>query len=344
MSIGAFDTHTLLGVVQHLPSPNAFWLNFFGQTVNFDTEYIDFDVLDKGRRMAPFVAPNVAGKPMNQKGYDVRRFKPAYIKPKMPFEPSRVIKRRAGEGIGGTLSPDQRRNAIVADMFSEMRAMVERRWEWMAAQALITGSVVVVGEDYPSVTISFSRDAGQTITLTGNDLWTDKVNSHPLQRLETVLRQTMRLKHGGQTRDLVFGTTAWAAFIDHPDVIEALDTRRGSTLTLETTSVLGNSEFASYKGQLPNGGPRLWVYSDFYEDNSGAAVEMLDPTYVIGIGEPAGVRAYGAILDKKANYSPVSMFPKMWEEEDPSVEMLMLQSAPLMIPTRPNSTFRIKVA
>jgi hypothetical protein len=37
------------------------------------------------------------------------------------------------------------------------------------------------------------------------------------------------------------------------------------------------------------------------------------------------------------------MFPKMWRENDPSAEFVMTQSAPLMVPLRPNSTFRIRV-
>ena len=56
-----------------------------------------------------------------------------------------------------------------------------------------------------------------------------------------------------------------------------------------------------------------------------------------------GVRCFGAVLDKSAGYQAVDYFPKMWEEEDPSVEYLMTQGAPLMVPSDPNATFMLTV-
>lgn len=343
MTINAYDTHTLLGVVQNLRSPSTFWLNLGYDTVQaFDTEFIDFDIVDKGRRLAPFVAPNVAGKPMTESGSTLKRFKPAYVKPMNVVDPSRVLKRRAGEAYTGSLSPEQRRAAIVADLLQEHKDMIVRRWEWMAAQATINGSVVVAGEDYPSQTVSFGRDNGQTITLTSTDLWSDTTNSNPIKKLEAVCLQTQRLSTS-PVMDLVFGVDAWAAFALHPKVVDALETRRGSTLTMETATGIGfDSTVAQYKGQLPNG-PRLWVYNDIYEDNSGTAVEILNSKYVVGVGRIEGVRAFGAIMDGRAGYRAVDMFPKMWEEENPSAEFLMTQSAPLMIPRRTNASFRMQV-
>lgn len=343
MTIAAYDTHTLLGVVNNLRTPASFWLNLGYDTVqNFGDEWIDFDIIDKGRRLAPFVAPNVAGKPMQQEGYSTRKFKAAYLKPMDVVEPSRVLKRRAGEAITGSLTNDQRRNAIVADILQDQRDMIMRRWEWMAAQATINGSVVISGEDYPEVTISFGRDAGQSITLAGNDLWSDTTNSDPIKKLEAVCLQTQRLSTS-PVNDIVFGVDAWAAFALHPKVVSALDTRRGSALTLETATGIGfESDVAQYKGQLPNG-PRLWVYNDIYENNSGTDVDILNSKYVVGVGRIEGLRAFGAILDGRAGYQPMELFPKMWENQNPFVEYVMTQSAPLMIPRRPNASFRMQV-
>ena len=57
-----------------------------------------------------------------------------------------------------------------------------------------------------------------------------------------------------------------------------------------------------------------------------------------------GISCYGAIMDRRAQLQALSMFPKVWDEEDPSVTYSMTQSAPLMVPLRPNNTFRMKVA
>lgn len=51
-----------------------------------------------------------------------------------------------------------------------------------------------------------------------------------------------------------------------------------------------------------------------------------------------GTRCYGAIHDEKANWTAHRYFTKSWVEEDPSVRWLLLQSAPLVVPYRPNAS------
>ena len=51
--------------------------------------------------------------------------------------------------MGCTLSPMARRDLIIADILMENDMLIDHRLEWMAAQALLTGKVVVSGEDYP---------------------------------------------------------------------------------------------------------------------------------------------------------------------------------------------------
>lgn len=342
IQVGAYDSNALMGVVKSIPPTNSFWRNLaFPRVMTFDTAAISFDNVTKGRRMAPFVAPNVAGKPMQSQGFTTKQFTPAYIKPKATLDPDRLFKRTAGEMFGGNLSPAQRRNAIIADILAEQKAMIEKRWEWMACEAIVKGTVLVSGESYPSVTVDFGRAAGNTITLAGANLWSAAGTSHPLTNLQTWYSLVAKAS-ASQVRDLVFGIDAWDAFAKHADVVAALDTRRGSDLKLETTNGLGTEDNFTFKGQLPNG-PRMWVYSDVYEDESAADQQMLDPTYVIGVAAVDGVQAFGAILDARAGYQSTAIYPKMWANEDPAAEFIMSQSAPLMIPTRPNATFRAKV-
>lgn len=342
IALTTYNTNDLVGVVRSLPKANSFWRDLcFGSTKNFETQEISFDKVGGHRRMAPFVAPNVQGRPVKSRGYTTESFSPAYIKPKTPVEPDRVLKRQPGEMFQGSLTPDQRRKAIIVDILREHREMIEKRWEWMACEAVVKGSVTVAGEDYPSVTVDFGRHNDQTVTLSGTELWTH-ADSVPLENIED-WNQQMLLLSTSPLLHLVFGATAWKAFIDHADIKEKLETRRGSELTLETASAIGSSEdMFAYKGQLP-GGPHLWIYSDVYENDSGSNVAMVDPTYVVGVGKVDGLQAFGAIMDARAGFRAMPIFPKMWIEEDPSAEMIMSQSAPLMIPRRVNATMRAKV-
>jgi hypothetical protein len=56
-----------------------------------------------------------------------------------------------------------------------------------------------------------------------------------------------------------------------------------------------------------------------------------------------GVQCFGAILDHKAQFQALPIFPKMWDENDPPATYIMNQSAPLMVPVNPDATLRARV-
>jgi hypothetical protein len=51
----------------------------------------------------------------------------------------------------------------------------------------------------------------------------------------------------------------------------------------------------------------------------------------------------GAIRDGNAGFLALPCLPKTWENEDPTVEMLMMPSAPLVIPTCTDASLGVKV-
>lgn len=57
-----------------------------------------------------------------------------------------------------------------------------------------------------------------------------------------------------------------------------------------------------------------------------------------------GYQAHGAILDPEADYVAAEFWPKDWIEKDPAQEFVMTQSAPLVIPARPNASSFVTVA
>ena len=339
MSYTAYTTHDLLQLVRINREPDPFFLtNFFKSQINFTDEWVDFDRVDEGRRLAPFVAPTAQGVPIIKDGYTTKRFKPAYVKPKGIVDPSQLINRMAGESYTGSMSLSQRRDATIADMTRKFRNQIVRRWEWMAAQAVLYSSVTVSGENYPSVTIAFGRDASLTSTLTGTDAWTNSAST-PQADLEEMIR-VMRDLSGYGVESVVMGTSAWAAYSTHASTLSLLETRRGSTSSAEVGPGTGTPY--TYKGKFGDIG--VWVYSDKYENDSGAQTNFMDPRDVFGVSTDGfqGHRCFGAILDKKAGYQALEIFTKLYEEEDPSAEFMLMQSAPLMVPKEPNASFRIR--
>jgi hypothetical protein len=93
-----FSTNALTGAINSLVAPPSHLLDTYFPMVQTETsEEIHFDVIDKTRRLAPFVSPVVAGRVVNAQGYTTKTFKPAYLKPKTPFDPNRPLKRAAAK-------------------------------------------------------------------------------------------------------------------------------------------------------------------------------------------------------------------------------------------------------
>jgi hypothetical protein len=135
-----FTTAVLNRVVSELPAPAPFILNSFFRNIQTETsEEIHFDVDSSRRRLAPFVAPIVAGKVVLDKGYTTKTFTPAYIKDKRVFDANRPFKRAMGERIGGNLDPMQRLQLALTNNLIDQTAMLTRRQEVMAVEALRTG-------------------------------------------------------------------------------------------------------------------------------------------------------------------------------------------------------------
>lgn len=350
MPFGLYDTATLLGVVRVQPVESAYWLdNYFGRQINFTTEEIMFDRVQGIRRLAPFVSPVVQGRVMRTRGFETRTFRPAYTKPKHVVDPNRVFSRVAGEALGGELSPDQRWNAAVAENLREERNAIQRLWNWMAAMAVIDGEVTIAGEDYPTQVVSFGRDAGLTVALAGTARW-GEADADPLGDIKD-LRTLSFVKSGSPITRLTFGLDAFDRFFADEDVKALLKTELGAVPRTSDSvlSALGSpGQPYEYRGVLQgaNGQGRLeiYTYNEQYEDETGATQSIMNSYDVVGTGPGLqGTRAFGAIRDKRAGLQAMPLFPKMWDQEDPSVTYTMTQSAPLMIPGNPDNSFKITV-
>jgi len=103
------------------------------------------------------VSPLVAGKVVDNGGYETKSFKPAYIKDKRRFDANAPLKRSISEHIGGTLSPMQRREAALNRALTDQLENLNRREEVMASEVLRTGKITISGDNYPTVEVDFQR-------------------------------------------------------------------------------------------------------------------------------------------------------------------------------------------
>ncbi|WP_227720546.1 major capsid protein [Yersinia proxima] len=339
-----FDTNVLVGLVPNLKTSQNWLLDrFFTNVVTYETEEVSIDVDIGQRRMSPFVSPLVEGKQVESRKYQTNTFKPAYIKDKRAPDLRKPIRRQMGERIGGEYTATEREQLNVMFEMEDQIDMLHRRLEWMAASALTKSQITVVGEGFPTTVIDFGRSSNLTITLSGSDKWPLSVpagttNTQPSDDIEDW--QTLMLKESGSVAtDLVFTSSSWKAF--------RLDTTiKDNAITFPALSPFGNQvdagprviKGAVYKGRWGNFD--LWLYNDWFIDPvDGIEKPMITDGAVLMSGaDLMGTRAFGLILDPAFNYGPMAFAPKSWIMPDPAQRYLLMQSAPLVIPSRVNAS------
>lgn len=336
-----YSTHALKATVRSLRRPKTFFLdNWFKTIQTEESEEIHFDVEVGNRKIAPFVAPTSKAQTIERDGYRTDTFKTAYIKPLTALRPKDTLKRAMGEQIGGLeLTLQQRRALAVAETLMDHTDRITRVQEIMAASALRTGTVIVAGEGFETQTVNFRRSAALTIVLTGGELWSASTAT-PLDDIDEAIEKVHQ-EEGAEIDSIVMDPFAWRAFRKNADVREALDNRRANGVGPIELGTISLAKGAKYVGSI--GAVSYYVYSEYYEDIDGTTKPLLPAGTVIGVSSDlGGVRAFGAIQDEEALIA-TEFYPTSWTEKNPSSRFIMTQSAPLVVPTRPNSTFSMSV-
>jgi hypothetical protein len=334
-----FDTLELAGMVDALDTPRRFiFETFFGtSTITFESEEIMFDKISQSRRIAPYVSPFIPGKPQTIRGGTARTFRPAYVKPKAPINPGAVIKRRPGEPPLGSLSKQERFNRIVVQELLDQDGQIARREEQMAVEIMRTGKVVVESENFTRMEVDYARPADQTIALTGSARWGESGIS-PLENIKT-WAETVHSSSGTHPGQVILDPKAAGLFLADEKLMKILDNRRQVSGSMELAGQVTGAQGVEvvYIGSI--GQFEFWQYQALYQTDAGAMAKVMpDYTVMMGSAGVEGHACYGAIMDLES-LQAVERFSKMWEEKDPSVAMLMTQSAPLPVPARIEGSF-----
>lgn len=342
-----YDTNTLVGVVQNLKLAQSWLLDkFFRNMIAEESEFVSIDVDVGKRRMSPFCSPLVEGKLVESRRFQTNTFKPPYIKDKRAPDLRKPVRRMIGERIGGEFPQEVREEMNLEFELNDQIDMLTRRLEWMAAQVLLTGTLTVSGEGFPTTVIDFGRDGSLTIALTGGAQWTaaniTAGTANPTGNIETWQTQILK-SSGAVATDIVFTPKAWNGF--------KLDPALKGAIVFPALGESGNvvnpgaqiQRGAVFKGRW--GQYDLWLYNDWYVDDNNVEQPMLpDGSLIISGPDLQGTRAFGQIIDPKFNYGALPFAPKTWLVDDPAQRFLMMQSAPIIIPSRVNAALAATVA
>lgn len=354
MSIDMFETRTMLAAVEEMHRPSMFLRDtFFPVDTPSDTATLDIDIIKGGMTLAPFCSPIAEGKVMYRNGFTTRTVKPGYIKVKIPTTAGDILTRTPGATIyEKNQSVEQRAAALLGRDMAMVMDNLDRREEWMAAQALDSGTVSITfyGEsENQSYDIDFGMSGTHKVTLTGTDLWNDP-ESDPFGLL-AAKSSIIRQDSGLSPNILVLGSDAAAAFIakytNKEGASSALDMRAVDMGEIKPAEL---SSGVSYLGRIRYPGLYVDVYTceDTYKHEVTGVVTPFVPVKKAWLGttRSANRTQYAVIQDIEAidgGQAAVARFPKSWVEKDPAVRWLMVQSAPLPTLKQPDAFMSISV-
>jgi hypothetical protein len=353
-----WETRNFLGVYQALEPDPLYWAQWFQSEILSEEEWIDFEKIPvKNRKLAPFVMPLGRGKSVYTDKGTGFRFKPAYTKTQDQIDPLMPLTRRVGIDANmldpmPSLSPSQRLNLIRAAMTASHVEAHNRTLNYMAAVVLRDGKITLKGEEYPETLVDFQRAANHTVTLGVGERFGDAGVS-ALDFIQLVIDRMTTAEFGGMPTRITMGGGVWAVLRKMEEVLKFLDLNLKQNDRVEVERGLTSGEPVFKVGELMVGGSsgqrlELWVdNSTFVHPETGAVTRYIGLHQMLFTASPAainGFQVFGRIIDRKANWQPMRLFPKNWVQEgDVDVEYITHKSAPLMVPVNPNATLLANV-
>jgi len=342
-SVDRYSTWEMDEIVASIDPPFR-WLSdtFFSTTKQFDTEFIEHDIVESGRRVAPFVSPMQNGVPTRRLGHRTYQLKPAYIKLSDTVRPTDGFTRRAGEPYGGTLTPLERVDRIVAEQIATHFDMIGNRIEIMARDALFNGSITITSDNYPTSVVDFERNTNNDITVAV--LW-NAAGATPLADIQAHALTMNQTSRGAVVTDLIMAGALFDVLVANQTVRDLVN--RDQNLSPATVGIefgpRSGSRDAQWRGLL-SGQYNLWTYDGYFEDDTGTSFALMPANKVLLVANQGpnsgmeGRRYNGAIIDMDAGILPQEVFVKARNLWDPSGVEVLTQSAPMVAMRRPNAT------
>ena len=338
--VNIYTPRYLAEVVRLAPPVRTYFLDtFFTRVVTFPTERVDIDLVKGDRRMAAFVHPRAGGQVLRDTGYETKSYKPPLINPYDLTTADRLMARLPGEDMYSGKTPAQRAAEKLMGEYNRLNDAATRREEWMAAQAIITGEIPIVGVGVnENVDFQFTNK----IELTGDERW-GQSGAKILNNLGDWADKVYTEGFANVDR-VIFGKKAIRFFLADPDVQKRMDNRNLHVGEINPRDLPNG---VRYYGHLLDPNVELYGYSEVYLDdwtdpaNPATLPLVPDNKIVMAPSNPDFVRAYGAstYLDEKGVWvtAETARLLRSYVKHGPDRRFLELQAHPLPIPDKVDS-------
>ena len=348
-NINIYEPRTMQKILSRTPPVRTFFLDtFFKNKKTFVTKTVDVDFKKGNRALAPFVHPKKGGKTVPNSGFQTETYKPPLVAPNKLTTADDLLDRRPGESIYSGRTPAHRAVEKIAEDFTELKEMIVRRLEWMAAQSILTGTIPIKGDGLDAV-IDFQFTNKETIT-TAAKKWSAAATSTPYEDMKR-WRKAVQKNGFVNTNIAVMADDVALALLKNEAFMKLCDTKAYDLAAIKP-AVLPNG--LTYYGTIRDLALDLYTYSEWYLDDwsdPASPVEMsMIPDGTIAMLSTAAQYSvyYGAVtlLDeasKKFYTVEGDMVPHEWIERNPDRRFIQIDSNPLTIPHEVNSWFVAKV-
>ena len=260
-----------------------------------------------------------------------------------------IINRQPGENLYSERTPAQRAIIKMRDDFTELRDGIIRREEWMCAQTMLGGKIMVVGKGVADV-IDFGFTNKIDISKDAKQKWK---GGSAQSKYDNLVEWHERVQKEGFTNCnvCIMASDVAAEFIKDESIQKMLDVKNYALAVIRPEKKENN---VTYIGTIHELGLDIYKYNEWYLDNwTNPAKPVQLPmvpsgTLLLASTNARYSRLYGAInrLDQKTEkWETVegTLVPDTFIKKRPDRRFLSLQSAPIPVPHEVDSWLVAKV-
>ncbi|MCL2636956.1 MAG: major capsid protein [Oscillospiraceae bacterium] len=336
-----FTIFYLIALAEEIvPNPSFFKDRYFPTTDEdiFAADEVLTEYRKGDRKMAAFVAERAGDIPVDRRGYEIRKYQPAYIAPSRMLTLDDLKKRGFGEALHANNSAAERAARILLQDMTDLDNRILRREEWMCAQTMLNNACEIQ-EYIDAETVGNSRnilfyDGTSEHVYTVGATWNAN-NGDFFGDVTAMCR--MLSKRGLMAADLILGSQAADAVLNIDKVQKLLDNNRIhiGNIAPELTAYPG----VAFMGTLNFGGFNLNLFNvnHSYVNDSGVDTPYFPTDGAMVTAPDCGRLMYGQISQIDHGNTEYSThtgirIPKLVIDQDKDTRKLRLGTRPLAAP------------
>jgi len=346
VNLDLYKTTTMLPAVRKMNIPTSFLKRtFFPDGDTFVTDEVLLDFQKGKRKMAPFVAPRVGGITQEREGFKTEKYLAPKIAPQRIITIDDLVTRGLGENVISDKTPAQRQVDLLAKDIRELSDQIIRRQEWMCAQALRHGKIIMKGyidqrdTNYVEQVLDFGFTNKEV--LEGTDRWGQGGDIY--EDLENWKLEVTK-KTDAMVDMAILGRGALKAFRNDEKIQKYMDIRNMNNIEYKPQY---RGDGVSYIGRIAELNLDIYTYDSWYIDDDKVLQPYIPEDTVILAKANLGETLYGAITQLEKNEQFVTyegkIIPRSWVDMNAEARMLRLASRPVPKPNDADEWFVAQV-